>query len=52
VAFFTDADGYNLVLAFVDGVEYGSRGKQGNFVLSTASAKQNSYAKFFHFGWL
>lgn len=48
--FFADADRNNFVLVFIDGIEDGSSGKKGNFVLAAAASEQNADLDFLHHG--
>ena len=47
-AFLGDADRHDFVFAFIDGVDHGRGREQRDFVLTAASAEQNSHAQFFH----
>src|SRR5580698_6309008 len=46
--FFGDADGHDLILAFVDGFENRCGREQRNFMLSASSAKQDADSNLFH----
>jgi hypothetical protein len=45
---FRDADGHNLVLIFIDRLNYGRGREQGYFMLSASPAEQYSYSQFLH----
>ena len=46
--FFSDADGHDVVFLLIYGLENRGRRKQRNFVLSAASAEQDSHSNLFH----
>jgi hypothetical protein len=48
VALFGDADGDDLELLAVDGLEHGCGGEQRDFVLAAAATEEDAYAEFFH----
>ena len=47
-AIFGDADGYDFILIFIDGIENRCGGEQRDFVFAAAAAKKNPHSKLFH----